>query len=211
MLVVVRERGAVCCVQSQAGHEGFTKITELAKGEGAYAGHGLFKQINSNLAGILYALRHGSFGGVDYTGKISFLAAYSPYGKLFKTAAEATTFVEANGGLAGPFSAENTGGQIHPAFNALATLLVTELEPTVSSYTGCTTNALAYFNPGNKKEPQRLQELTNMANPTITAGKYDGPDIHPTPKGYTAIAKLMSKSCSITSLARRASKHSKKK
>jgi hypothetical protein len=49
-----------------------------------------------------------------------------------------------------------------------------------------------------------------MANGTITDGKFDGPDIHPTPKGYAKIAQMMQSSCSISSLARKATKHGKK-
>ncbi len=180
------------------------KIVESARGQGAYAGKGLFEQIESNLAGILYALRHGSkFGGVDYTGKIEFLSAYNPYGKLFKDATEAASFVAAHGGFTGPFVSVDTGGVIHPMFPPLVTELAKDVEKVVGSYGGCATNAAAYFNPGGKKEPTRLQTLTNMANGTITAGKYDGPDIHATPKGYAEIAKLMMKNCSIGSLAKK--------
>jgi hypothetical protein len=187
--------------------EAEAKIVEAAKGEGAYVGKGLFEQIGSNLSGILYALRHGSkFGGVDYTGAIDFLSAYNPYGKLFNTAAEANTFVEAHGGLTGPFGSEDTGGLLHPAFPPLVAALAAQVEGTVSSYGGCSTNAATYFNPGNKKEPGRLQSLTNMANGTITDGKNDGPDIHATPKGYEEVSKLMLKSCSISALARKQGK-----
>ncbi len=194
---------------AELAEEGEKLLGELAKGEGKYAGKGLFEQINSNINGILYALRHGSeFGSVDYTGAIAYLATYNPYGKLFKTAEEAKTFVEAHGGPTGPFAAENTGGAIHPGFNALGAAFVALVEPTVKTYGGCLTNAATYFNPGNKKEPKRLQELTNMANGTITGGKYDGPDIHATPKGYATIAKLISQGCGITALARKGHVHS---
>lgn len=187
--------------------EAESKIVEAARGEGAYAGKGLFEQIGSNLSGILYVLRHGSkFGGVDYTGAIDFLSAYNPYGKLFNTAAEANTFVQANGGLTGPFGSEDTGGLLHPAFPPLVKTLATQVEGIVSSYSGCATNAATYFNPGNNKEPGRLQSLTNMANATVTGGKNDGPDIHATPKGYAEVAKLMLKGCSINTLARKAAK-----
>jgi lysophospholipase L1-like esterase len=197
---------------AQLAEEAEGKIVELANGEGIYAGKGLFEQINSNVSGILYALRNGSkFGGVDYTGAIDFLSAYNPYGKLFNTAAEATTFVEAHGGLAGPFAAENTGGAIHPAFNTLGKVLNAQIATTVKAYAGCATSALSYFNPGGTKEPARLQALTNMANGTENAGKFNGPDIHPTPAGYKAIAKLMKKECSISGLARKAARHGKKK
>lgn len=188
--------------------EAEAKVAEAARGEGAYAGHGIFEQIDSNIAGILYVLRNGSkFGGVDYHGAIDFLSAYNPYGKLFKTQGEANAFVAAHGGLTGPFATEDTAGLLHPAFPPLVAELAGQVEDVVASYGGCATNAATYFNSGGKNEAKRLKTLTNMANGTVTDGKYDGPDIHATPKGYKEIASLMIHNCSIGSLAR---KHSKK-
>jgi hypothetical protein len=72
----------------------------------------LFAQINSNLSGIVLALRDahtlGLNGGkdVDYTGRIIFQGGYNPFGKLFERAFEGVQFVEEHGGLAGPFGTQ---------------------------------------------------------------------------------------------------------
>jgi lysophospholipase L1-like esterase len=192
---------------AELAKEGEELFAQYVKGEGKYAGKGLGEQILSNISGILYALRNGSkYGGVNYAGAIYFLNAYDPYGKLFKTAAEASTFVNAHGGPTGPFAAENTGGKIHPLFNALGYEQYPFVKAVVSAYGGCSTNAMELMNTEGKNEPMKLQKYTNMANGTITAGKFDGPDIHPTPKGYKAIAKLMQSNCKISGLARTSAK-----
>jgi hypothetical protein len=174
------------------------KVAELARGEGAYAGKGLDKQIGSNTAAILYALRHGSeFGGVDYAGKIIFVAAYNPYGKLFTNKAEAEGFVNAHGGPFGPFGSESVfgNGEVHPGFDALQAEGNKLLQPVVTQFGGCEANVEPYFNPGGSKEVSRLKSLLNMTNTTITGGKLDGPDIHPSPAGYVRMAKLIVKAC----------------
>jgi len=185
--------------------EGEEKFVEDIKGVGTYTGHGLGEQILSNISGILYALRNGSkYGGVNYTGAIYFLNAYDPYGKLFKNDAEAASFALAHGGPTGPFKEDllTSGGSIHPLFNSLGREQYPVVKALVSAYGGCATNAMDVFNPETKKEPMRLQTLTNMTNTTVTGGKSDGPDIHATPAGYKAIAKLMQSNCSISGLAR---------
>jgi hypothetical protein len=71
---------------------------------------GLFKQILSNISGILVAIRDGHSLGLDggkavnYTGKIIFQGGYDPYGKLFHYAYEGVQFVEEHGGLSGPYA-----------------------------------------------------------------------------------------------------------
>jgi hypothetical protein len=166
--------------------EAETKIEEKAKAQG--------EQIDSNIAGILYALRHGSeFGGVDYAGKVIFLGTYNPYGKLFKNQAEANTFVAEHGGLTGPFAEIDTGEQVHPKFNPLLAALTASETETVAAFGGCTTNPQAFFNTGKKNEVQRLQKLTNMTNGSKTGASYNGPDIHATAAGYKQLAKEMTK------------------
>jgi hypothetical protein len=59
------------------------------------------------------------------------------------------------------------------------------------------TDPLVRFNPGTdggKKpalEAERLKAWTNMTNSTITEGKANGPDIHPTPAGYKEMSREM--------------------
>jgi len=61
----------------------------------------------------------------------------------------------------------------------------------------CTTSPVFQFNSGNTiseaSEIERLGLWTNMLTTTKTNGKYDGPDIHPTPVGYTQLAEEMNK------------------
>lgn len=191
---------------AELAKEGEQLFVEDIKGVGKYTGKGLGEQILSNISGILYALRNGSkYGGVNYTGAIYFLNAYNPYGKLFKTSTEAAAFALAHGGPTGPFKEDllTTNGSVHPQFDGLGREQYPFLQATVAAYGGCATNAMDVFNPLNeKKEPMRLQTLTNMTNTNVNAGKSDGPDIHATPAGYLAIAKLMQRNCSIHSLAR---------
>ena len=59
------------------------------------------------------------------------------------------------------------------------------------------------FNPGSQTvEPERMTAWTNMTNGSQTEiGKtlvYNGPDIHPTPAGYTELAAEMLKVQSTT-------------
>jgi lysophospholipase L1-like esterase len=166
--------------------EAEVKIEEKSKALG--------EQINSNIAAILYALRHGSeFGGVDYGGKVIFLGTYNPYGKLFRSKAEADTFVAEHGGLTGPFAELDTGGAVHPKFNALLAALTASEAATVGAFGGCTTTPEHVFNNGKKSEASHLQKLINMTNGSKTGGAYNGPDIHPTPAGYKQLAKEMTK------------------
>jgi len=199
-----------------------------AEGE-AFAGEqieklipGLFAQINSNLAGILLALRDGESlklkGGkaVNYTGRIIFDGGYDPFGKLFHFAYEGVQFVEEHGGLAGPFASiigrcEGHGAtekeeiekieagcaawEVHPGFNGLTDILNNAEKGNVASFAACFANPRPLFNTGNQvTEPEHLTLYTNMKNFTESNSKINGPDIQPTPLGYTEIGKLMTKS-----------------
>jgi hypothetical protein len=144
----------------------------------------LFKHILKNEGSIMFALRHGSlFGGVDYSGKVVFQGGYDPYGNVFGT------------------------GELLVGSNALASLLnfhenklmtdegVEAAEEGHEAFKACFAAVQPTFNPGNKKEPTRLQAWTNMANTSESNGKKNGPDIHPTPVGYHELALLMIKGC----------------
>jgi len=194
---------------------------------------GLFAQINSNLAGILLALRSGETLGlksgkaVNYTGRIIFLAQYDPFGKLFHFAYEGVQFVEANGGLAGRFGTEPkstniagrceikgsteaeeiqkieegcAAGEVHPGFNGLTDILSnSEFKTVHNGFGACFANARPLFNTGNQvTEPEKLTAWTNMKNTTSSNSKFNGPDIHPTPVGYTEIGKLATKKTNST-------------
>jgi hypothetical protein len=144
----------------------------------------LFTHILHNEGSITFALRNGSlFGGVNYTGKIVFQGGYDPYGNVFGT------------------------GELLVGSNALASLLnfhekklmtdegVEAAEEGHEAFKACFAVVQPTFNPGNAKEPTRLQAWTNMANATESNGKKNGPDIHPTPTGYHELALLMNKGC----------------
>jgi hypothetical protein len=145
----------------------------------------MFGHILHNIGSMLFAIRHGSlFGGADYAGKIVVQGGYDPYGNVFGT------------------------GELLVGSNALASILnfhenklVTDTgteaaeeghEPFGACYSNPQTNR---FNPGTHNEPKILQTWTNMANPLIIAGQPAGPDIHPTPLGYSHLAKYMVTDC----------------
>ncbi len=139
----------------------------------------LIGTIIKNTEAAAFALRHGSeFGGVDYEGPIKFLASYDPYGSVFVA-----------------------GEELLPGSVPLAALVNLEEANHFSApeaeggFNACVTNPLPRFNPTGKREPERLQAWTNMANFTEFEGKKNGPDIHPTPAGYEQLAKLLAKSC----------------
>jgi hypothetical protein len=53
------------------------------------------------------------------------------------------------------------------------------------------------FNPGiQPTEIEHLNAWVNMLNTTESNGKINGPDIHPTPLGYSVLAKEMAKEAS---------------
>jgi hypothetical protein len=155
----------------------------------------LFGHILKNIGSIVYAIRnYGVFAaaatgkpelaGLKYTGKLVFVGAYDPYGNVFGT------------------------GELLVGSRTLASILdfhekklltdegTEAAEEGHEAFKGCFTEVLATFNPGNAKEPERLQKWTNMANFTESNGKKNGPDIHPTPIGYHEIGGvLMLKQC----------------
>jgi lysophospholipase L1-like esterase len=164
------------------------------------AAPGLFAQINSNISGMLLAIRKaGTLGlnegkDVDYSGKILYQGGYNPYGKVFVYAFEGVKFVEEHGGLAGPFAkvvgrcdvrgttakdekekieAGCFASAIQPGFTSLVKALNTaEDKTTHGGYGACMTFPVTYFNPGSQTgEPERLKALVNMTNGTQTEVK----------------------------------------
>jgi hypothetical protein len=184
---------------------------------------GLFKQILSNISGILVALRSGGSIGLDggkavnYTGRIIFQGGYNPFGKLFHLAKEGQEFVAAApGGAFGPYksitgrcivrglTAEKeqekieagcTASEVQAGFSQLVKTL-NELEYTTvhGGFASCMSFPANEFNTGSQTvEPERLKLWVNMTNATESNGKVNGPDIHPTPAGYTQLSKEMVK------------------
>ncbi len=203
-------------VQHEYETEGKSKYgaTPEAAVKGCLEAHftSLGHHIVGNIGHIVYALRnYGAFAAaatgkpelaaLKYEGKIAFLESYDPYGNVFGT------------GELLPQSLVLAGG-----INAAETKLLTDEGAEAAAegheaFHGCPTNPLPTFNPANKREPERLQKYTNMANKTETLGlKYeveptehevapglkttpDGADIHATPAGYSLLAGLMVKAC----------------
>jgi hypothetical protein len=157
----------------------------------------LFKQILSNISGIMVALRDGASLGLDngkavnYTGRIIFQGGYNPYGKLFHYAYEGVQFVEEHGGMTGPYKVivgrctvrgtsqaeeeqriENgcTASEVQPGFTSLVkTLNGYEYETVHGGFGACMSFPANKFNPGTQVgEPERLKEWTNMTNGTQT-------------------------------------------
>jgi lysophospholipase L1-like esterase len=182
----------------------------------------LFKQIISNIDGILVAIRNGGSLGLDgghavnYTGKIIFQGGYSPFGKLFNLAFEAVQFVNEHGGPSGPFAKINGRCETHSLtqeaeekriaegciaadafpFNGLVEILNNQEHEAVGKNTfgACMSFPNREFNDGEPTiEPERLKAWTNMTNASESNGKVNGPDIHPTPLGYSVLAKEMVK------------------
>jgi len=142
--------------------------------------------IGENIGLILYVLRHGAtFGSVNFTGKIVFLASYNPYGNL----------------LAYPSRKEQSEGvndEVLFDSNYLSKTFnegFAEAVAAGSEGNSCTANARLKFNPENHSEPNNLQAWTNMTNATESNGQKNGPDIHPTPRGYQVIGSLMVAQC----------------
>jgi hypothetical protein len=147
----------------------------------------LFEHILRNIGASLYVIRNGSeFGGVNYEGKIVVQGGYDPYGNVLGTGellensnALVSLLNEHEAALVTAKDKLNGSGE--PEFGAEA----------------CYANPQARFNPENKKEPERLSTLTNMANTTEYEGKKNGPDIHPTPLGYLTLARIMRTDCGV--------------
>jgi len=149
----------------------------------------LGEKIGTNIARILTVVRDGSaFGGVNYTGPVQFVAAYNPYGNVFQFPTKTE-------------QKEKINHELLEGSNALAAIFNKGFGEVAAKFGGCTTNELARFNPQNSTEPTKLKEWTNMANFTETEAfgkkRANGPDIHPTPRGYEIMAAWMVHSCGV--------------
>ena len=155
-----------------------------------------------NTEAAAFALRSGEFNGVPYTGKIIFQESYDPAGVVFR-----------KGEPIGETGEYGTGKEYVPGSLPL-TLAISRQEAKAyaepaadGGFQPCVTTPSSLLNPNNRSEPARLQRYLNMANFTEFEGKKydppydetgaDGPDLHPTPAGYMAIAKLMKKQCGV--------------
>ncbi|HUA12855.1 MAG TPA: hypothetical protein VMA83_12740 [Solirubrobacteraceae bacterium] len=128
----------------------------------------LFTHIVTNNLKIMGTLRESG-----YKGQIIAVGGYDPYGNL-----------------------EGKGELLSGSLTLAKTLnAIEETKFAEAPYDACFANPQPEFNPGGKHEPGRLQEYTNMANTNVSNGKADGPDIHPTPAGYEAIAHIMKRDC----------------
>jgi hypothetical protein len=135
----------------------------------------LFEHILKNIGASLFAIREGEkFGGINYTGKIVLVGGYDPYGAVF-----------------------TPGQELLEGSVELTALLTQEEKKVGEKFGACTANPQPLFNPGNKREPERLQKWTNMANFTEYEGKKNGPDIHPTKEGYNRMATVMVQQCGL--------------
>jgi hypothetical protein len=133
----------------------------------------LYEQVNSNLSGILVAIRDGSFfGGINYEGPIDVIGNYNPYGAVFVA-----------------------GEELLPGTNELSGLGNLLQAKTAAAFGACFSNTQGKFNPRTKREPELLQKYTNMANFTEFEGKKNGPDIHATPQGYKVMASIANHEC----------------
>jgi GDSL-like Lipase/Acylhydrolase family len=179
----------------------------IAKGCVLASAPKLFEHILVNISAILALIRTPTVGGgLGYTGLIVVQGGYNPFGYVFTNAEEAL-----------------------PGTNLLALKLNQAEAAAVAPFGACYADPQPVFNPtvvfGTKQfkpgaeglEKQRLDELTNMVNMTVTtiAGtelhygekevevlpgvktSADGPDIHPTPKGYATLATVMFKACGL--------------
>jgi hypothetical protein len=162
----------------------------------------LFAQIDTNVTGILIAIRDAG-----YRGKVIFEAAYDAYGRVLGVSVGHK--------------------ELEPGFNAGAAELAALEERTLTKKTLkmkiCYSDAETRFNPASvnetlpeeEKEEKDMAKWTNMANFTefeyavghklkygekveVAPGETldaDGPDIHPTPEGYEEMANQMISTC----------------
>jgi len=165
--------------QFQLAKEGEEKANEQVKA----ALPGLIGQMNSNLAGILFAVRDAKAAGlgeVNYSGRIFFQEQYNPFGKQFNLAFEGAEFVAANGGAGnllapGPYAIDNgrcdphsetfaeekaniEGGckaaALHPGFNGINEFINSfAFETTQVGFGACNTDPALKFNPLSKTKP----------------------------------------------------------
>jgi hypothetical protein len=203
--------------------EGEKKAEEKIKAEL----HEVIAQINSNVLGILTAIREAGtlgLGGVNYSGKIIFQSSYDAFGKQFQFASEANTFVSEHGGSEGPYAVDDgrctehaateaeenehitTGhcvaAPLHIGFNSIIALLNNETFETVHTASrACDTDPGFRFNPGNTVkptvEPERMKKWLNMTNVTEAEGKLNGPDVNPTKAGFTELSTEMVKEAKV--------------
>ncbi len=172
----------------------------------------LIGTITTNIADMVYLIRHGEEfepgGWLDYTGRIILVATYDPYGVVFKEGEE-----EYPTGCAEKHeTCAPQGREELPESNVLAGALTSfeasTFKEEIKEGGFCIANMQEAFNPsynpadpGESTAPERkheahlLKSWTNMANRNVSNGKADGPDIHPTMKGYHTIARLMAKDC----------------
>ncbi len=139
--------------------------------------------VKANVADTVYALRNAatvfppSDEYVDYTGPITFVEAFDPYGHRTK-------------------SAEVPGSNELTAELNAAEKTALESEPNV-----CIANLQPEFNPGyghpadEGAEATRLREWTNMENEKSSRKHKNGPDPSPTKTGYRKIAEIMKTDC----------------
>jgi len=94
-----------------------------------------------------------------------------------------------------------TAAALQPGFNALQGVVNLLDHETVAGVGSCYTDPQLRFNPQKSLiEAERLKKWTNMTNATKTETEtvfglkaYNGPDIHPTPAGYSELAAEMVK------------------
>jgi lysophospholipase L1-like esterase len=180
-------------VGEEYGKEGKSKYGETPESavKGCLEAHvpALIKTIVTNTEAAAYAIRHGAeFGGVNYSGPITFMASYDPYGNVSGSG----EVLPGSVGLAAVINGVEEE-KFKQGFNP---------EKNEFGFEACVANPLHKFNPQSKAEPKHLQEWTNMANTSETevepgVKKANGPDIHPTPKGYKVLAGVIKKSCGV--------------
>lgn len=171
-----------------------------------------YKQIDTNIAGILIAL-HDS----GYMGRVIFEGTYDPFGRV-----EGVTKV-AGQLVLGP----NNQTELEPGFNVAGAELISLEKATLTKKKTkvkvCYSNPQERFNPATfnetkaaeEEEEKHLAKWTNMANPNefeYAPGKKlafdqkaevapgvvlsaDGPDIHATTEGYEVMAAQMNETC----------------
>jgi|SRR5271165_6091571 len=185
-------------VKSEYESEGKSKYGSTPEGavKGCIEAHvaELFTHILTNIGTISYVLHNGAlFGGVNWSGKLILLGSYDPYGSVYKTAAEVAAAM-----AVGPQFSKAKVGELLTGSLPLATILALHenaLAPTIGA---CFANALPVFNPNTNAEAGAsgtLQRFTNMNNQTSSNGQPNGPDIHPTPRGYKRIARVLVAEC----------------
>jgi hypothetical protein len=150
----------------------------------------------TNVSAVLFAIRNGAAicvaecgpedHGVNFRGPILFGGFYNPFGAVF-----------------------TPGVELNPGSNFLDFVINKVMKRTVEKFGVCYANPQSSpsnpahaFNQalaGNPlAEPEKLQQWTNMANPTSavngTKGA-NGPDIHPTPAGYQVLAEGYAAEC----------------